>query len=95
MLQYRPIITHSKDTLSDNYIIKVPTTNIIVALKHNNLLNIKLKIMQKDTIEGSLIEDVTQYYMMSSSMLKYTLLNRIHIDRENIPFEVLMQLLVP
>lgn len=95
MFHGRSIITHLKDTFSDSFSIKVSSINTIMVLVHYNFFIVKLKLKNKDTIKGSLIEDIPQDHVTSSSMFKCILLRRIHINRESIPLEGLMQLLVP
>ena len=94
MFHGRILIIHPKDTFNDSYIVKMSTTNSIMALKHSNLLIIKLRKMNKDTIKGSLIEDIPQEHVTSSLMFKCMLISRSHINGKGIPLEVFMQLLI-
>lgn len=94
-LHGRLIITHLKDIFNDSCTIEVSITNTIMALRHYNLLITKLEITKKDTIKGTLIEDVPQKHVASILMFKHMHLSRIHINRKGIPLEIFMQLLIP
>lgn len=88
MLHGRLVIIHLKDTCSDRCVIEVSTIDIIMVLKHYNLLITKLVIMKEDIIKKMLIKDVPQECVVSSSMFKYKLLDRSHINEKGIPLEV-------
>lgn len=95
MFYGRLVITHLKEIFSDIYAIDVFIVNVIMTLRYYNLLIVKLKIIKKDTIDGLLVEDISQEHVMSSSMFKHMLLKRIHTNGEGIPLDILIQLFVP